>query len=64
VTVEADGREAEARAILHRFGGYDRTGWTAVRADRELRGSAPAPAESERTVPLREEQLKPRKSTE
>jgi uncharacterized protein (TIGR02271 family) len=27
VTVQADGRAAEARAILDRFGGYDRAGW-------------------------------------
>jgi uncharacterized protein (TIGR02271 family) len=55
VTVEADGRADEARRILHRFGGFDRTGWTAVRADREFTG---------RTVQLREEQLKANKTTE
>ena len=45
----------EARAILHRFGGFDRTGWNAVRADREFTG---------RTVQLREEQLRANKTTE
>jgi uncharacterized protein (TIGR02271 family) len=55
VTVEANGRADEARRILHRFGGFDRTGWAAVRADREFTG---------RTVQLREEQLRPHKTTE
>jgi uncharacterized protein (TIGR02271 family) len=55
VTVEANGRADEARAILHRFGGFDRTGWNAVRADREFTG---------RTVQLREEQLRANKTTE
>jgi uncharacterized protein (TIGR02271 family) len=69
VTVDASGREDEARSILHRFGGFDRTGWTAVRADRELRESAAGSAcatsaEGGKAVQLREEQLKPRKSME
>jgi uncharacterized protein (TIGR02271 family) len=34
VTVDANGRSAEARAVLHRRGGFDRAGWDAVRADR------------------------------
>jgi hypothetical protein len=35
VTVAADGRAAEARAILDRFGGFDRSGWlTAALAPR------------------------------
>lgn len=34
VTVEANGRTLEARDILHRRSGFDRQGWTAVRADR------------------------------
>jgi uncharacterized protein (TIGR02271 family) len=55
VSVEANGRADEARAILHRYGGFDRTGWTAVRADRELHG---------RTMQLHEERLVPRKNTE
>jgi uncharacterized protein (TIGR02271 family) len=55
VTVEANGRADEARRIMHRFGGFDRTGWTAVHADREFTG---------RTVQLREEQLRPHKTTE
>jgi uncharacterized protein (TIGR02271 family) len=55
VTVEANGRADEARAILHRTGGFDRAGWNAVRADREFTG---------RTVQLREEQLRANKTTE
>ncbi|HET6573515.1 MAG TPA: YsnF/AvaK domain-containing protein [Fimbriiglobus sp.] len=55
VTVEADGRADEARRVLNRFGGFDRTGWNAVRADREFTG---------RTMPLREEQLRSHKTTE
>ncbi|HVK17002.1 MAG TPA: DUF2382 domain-containing protein, partial [Fimbriiglobus sp.] len=55
VTVEANGRVDEARRILHRYGGFDRTGWTAVHADREFTG---------RTVQLREEQLRTNKTTE
>jgi uncharacterized protein (TIGR02271 family) len=55
VTVEANGRADEARAILHRFGGFDRTGWNAVRADREFTG---------RTVQLHEERLRANKTTE
>lgn len=44
VTVEAAGREAEARAILYRHGGFDQSGWLAVRADRENRlAEQPAP---------------------
>jgi uncharacterized protein (TIGR02271 family) len=58
VTVEADTRADEARAILHRFGGFDRTGWTAVRADRGLRGT-----EGGRTVQLHEEHLKANKQS-
>jgi uncharacterized protein (TIGR02271 family) len=34
VTVSANGRLAEAREVMHRRGGFDRTGWDAVRADR------------------------------
>ena len=34
VTVEANGREVDARAILQRNGGFDRLGWDAVRSDR------------------------------
>lgn len=34
VTVDANGQEAEARSILHQRGGFDRSGWSAVRADR------------------------------
>src|SRR6478736_2952086 len=34
VTVEANGRMVEARDIMYRRGGFDRSGWNAVRADR------------------------------
>lgn len=34
VTVEANGKLLEARQIMNRRGGFDRTGWEAVRADR------------------------------
>lgn len=77
VTVQADGRAAEARAILDRFGGYDRAGWMsrggtcataattgaahthtaagtcATGATRATAGTA-----GERTVQLKEEELR------
>jgi len=79
VTVQADGRAAEARAILDRFGGYDRAGWMsrggacATTATRATTGTAHAAtagscatgathamagATGERTVQLKEEQLR------
>lgn len=42
VTIESSDRDAEARAILHRFSGFDRYGWLAVQADRQNRISAGA----------------------
>jgi uncharacterized protein (TIGR02271 family) len=64
VTVEANGREAEARAILNRAGGYDRHGWTAVRADRtHTLSSGGFRTEDGRTIQLSEEHLTPRKET-
>ncbi len=69
VTCDAGTRVDEARSILRRLGGFDRTGWEAVRTDRELRGytedrsmaAGSASAEGGRTVQLREERLQPRK---
>jgi uncharacterized protein (TIGR02271 family) len=61
VTVKADGRYDEARAILQRLGAYDyeargaRTGTTMPSAP------GPATAEGERTMRLREEELRARK---
>jgi uncharacterized protein (TIGR02271 family) len=64
VTVEANGREAEARSIMNRTGGYDRHGWLAVRADRDhILETGGFRAGDGRTVQLREEHLKPRKET-
>jgi len=64
VTVEANGREAEARAILHRTGGFDRAGWTAVRADRaNIMSEGGFRTEDGRTIQLREEQLRANKES-
>jgi len=65
VTVDADGREAEARAILLRQGGFDRTGWSAVRADREnTLAEGSFRTEDGRTIQLHEEQLTTQKQAE
>src|SRR5205085_1981109 len=59
VTVEAAGREAEAREILHRRGGFDRSGWLAVRADRaNSLTEGGFRAENGRIIRLREEHLR------
>ena len=59
VTVEANGRAAEARAIMDRHSGFDRHGWSAVRADRANTLAAGGfLAEDGRTIQLREEQLR------
>jgi uncharacterized protein (TIGR02271 family) len=64
VTVEAGDRAGEARSILYRHGGFDRTGWDAVRADRTNTLAAGAfRAEDGRTIQLKEEQLKARKTS-
>jgi len=65
VTVDAEGREAEARDILHRYGGFDRTGWSAVRADREnTLAEGSFRTEDGRTIQLHEEQLTAHKQSE
>jgi len=65
VTVEADGREAEARTILYRHGGFDRSGWSAVRADREnILTEGSFQAHDGRTIQLREEHLTTQKHAE
>jgi uncharacterized protein (TIGR02271 family) len=59
VTVEANGRSAEARAVLQRFGGYDRSGWGAVRADRaNALAEGSFRTEDGRVIQLKEEQLR------
>jgi uncharacterized protein (TIGR02271 family) len=65
VTVDAEGREAEARSILHRHGGFDRSGWSAVRADREnTLAEGSFQMEDGRTIQLHEEHLTTQKQSE
>jgi uncharacterized protein (TIGR02271 family) len=62
VTVDAGTREAEAREVLHRGGGFDRAGWTAVRADRaNTLAEGGFHAEDGRVIQLREEHLRAHK---
>jgi uncharacterized protein (TIGR02271 family) len=62
VTVEAPGREAEARETLHRRGGFDRSGWLAVRADRaNSLAEGGFRGENGRIIRLREEHLRAEK---
>jgi len=73
VTVEAGNRADEARAVLHKFGGFDRHGWSAVQAYRSAyetdTAARPAAAaatgaarlDADRTVQLKEEQLRANK---
>lgn len=64
VTVEAGDRADEARALLHRHSGFDRTGWAAVRADRaNILSEGGFRADDGRVVQLREEHLRARKET-
>jgi uncharacterized protein (TIGR02271 family) len=64
VTVEAGDRTDDARAILHRHSGFDRTGWAAVRADRaNTLTEGGFRDDTGRVVQLREEFLRPRKET-
>lgn len=64
VTVEANGREAEARSILHRGGGFDRSGWEAVRADRaNTLSEGGFRADDGRVIQLHEEHLRAHKET-
>ncbi|QJW94541.1 YsnF/AvaK domain-containing protein [Frigoriglobus tundricola] len=59
VTVEANGRALEARDILHRRSGFDRQGWTAVRADRaNILSEGGFHTEDGRVIQLKEEQLR------
>ena len=59
VTVETSDRLEEARAILHRFSGFDRHTWAAVRADRaNTLAQGSFRTEDGRVIQLNEEQLK------
>ena len=59
VTVEANGRALEARVILHRRSGFDRLGWTAVRADRaNTLTEGGFRTEDGRVIQLKEERLR------
>jgi len=62
VTVEAKDREAEARSILHGRGGFDRAGWSAVRADRaNTLSEGGFRDETGRVIQIREEHLRAEK---
>jgi len=62
VTVEANGRALEAREVMHRHSGFDRSGWTAVRADRaNILATGGFQADDGRTIQLKEEHLRARK---
>lgn len=64
VTVEAKDRETEARSILHRTGGFDRSGWDAVRADRaNIMAEGGFRDEGGRVIQLKEEHLRAHKET-
>lgn len=59
VTVENSDRDAEARSILRGQGGFDRTGWEAVRADRaNIQAEGGFRDENGRVIQLREEHLR------
>jgi len=65
VTVEANGRAIEAREALHRRGGYDRAGWTAVRADRaNIMAEGGFRDETGRVIQLKEEHLRAEKDVD
>lgn len=65
VTVEANGKALEAREALHRRGGYDRAGWSAVRADRaNTLAEGWFRDEAGRVVQLKEERLRANKEVE
>ena len=64
VTVETADRADEARTILHRHGGFDRTAWAAVRADRaNTLAEGALRTEDGRVIQLQEEHLKANKRT-
>lgn len=59
VTVDANGRALEAREVLHRRSGYDRSGWNAVRADRaNIMADGHFRDDAGRVIQLSEEHLK------
>ncbi len=65
VTVEANGRALEAREALHRRGGYDRSGWTAVRADRaNTLAEGGFRDDTGRVIQLKEEHLRANKEVD
>ena len=65
VTVEANGRMLEAREIMYRRGGFDRSGWNAVRADRaNTLSQGHFRDDSGRVIQLHEEHLRAVKDTE
>jgi len=65
VMVDTKDRADQARTILHGRGGFDRAGWTAVRADRaNIAAEGGFRTEDGRTFQLREEQLKANKREE
>lgn len=65
VTVDANGRAIEAREALHRRGGYDRMGWSAVRADRaNTLADGGFRDETGRVIQLKEERLRADKDVE
>jgi uncharacterized protein (TIGR02271 family) len=62
VTVEAGDRATEAQAAMHRHGGFDRSAWAAVRADRaNTLADGGMRTEDGRVIRLQEEHLKARK---
>ena len=64
VTVETGDRLDEARGILHRFSGFDRNTWSAVRADRANTLEAGSfQTEDGRVIQLKKEHLKAEKET-
>jgi len=64
VTVETGDRQGEAQAILHRNSGFDRSAWSAVRADRaNIVNEGSLRTEDGRVIQLKEEQLKVDKQT-
>jgi uncharacterized protein (TIGR02271 family) len=65
VTVDAAGKALEAREALYRRGGYDRAGWSAVRADRaNTLAEGGFRDEAGRVIQLKEEYLRANKDVE
>jgi len=62
VTVEGNGRALEAREIMHRYSGFDRSGWTAVRTDRaNTLATGGFRSDDGRVIQLKEEHLRANK---